>query len=502
MPTGSCAGPERDNAAAAGGAGDTRSVESGGDPAATAGGAADSALVSKLAAGTPSSEVVAELIEPWTGDLDDMVERRYIRVLVTFSRTNFFLDGAEQRGITHDALQIFERELNQKLGRGILKVHVIPIPVSRDELLSGLVDGRGDIAAANLTITAEREETVDFSLPLLEDVSEIVVTGPGAPGLTSLNDLAGREVHVRESSSYHESLSRLNERFASEGRAPIRIVPADELLETEDLLEMVNAGVIPITIADSHLAEFWGEIFERITPHTDLVVATGRRIGWAFRKNSPELEQAVNEFVRANRRGTLIGNVLFRRYLKDASYLRNPGVAEDRRRFEAAVEFFRRYGDQYDLPYLLIAAQAYQESRIDQSKRSPGGAVGVMQILPSTAADPRVGMPDIEEMEPNIHAGVRYLRMLIDDYFNDPALDPLNRQLLAFAAYNAGPARVAGLRRKAAEMGLDPNRWFGNVEVVAARQIGRETVDYVSNVYKYYIAYQLITRQQELKEAR
>jgi membrane-bound lytic murein transglycosylase MltF len=193
--------------------------------------------------------------------------------------------------------------------------------------------------------------------------------------------------------------------------------------------------------------------------------------------------------------------VLFRRYLKDASYLRNPWVDEDRRRFEAAVDFFRRYGDQYDLPYLLIAAQAYQESRIDQSKRSPRGAVGVMQILPSTAADPRVGMPDIEEMEPNIHAGVRYLRMLIDDYFDDPALDPLNRELLAFAAYNAGPARVAGLRRKAAEMGLDPNRWFGNVEVVAARQIGRETVDYVSNVYKYYIVYQLITRQQELKEA-
>ncbi|MCK5411845.1 MAG: transglycosylase SLT domain-containing protein, partial [Gemmatimonadetes bacterium] len=319
--------------------------------------------------------------------------------------------------------------------------------------------------------------------------------------LTSLSDLAGREVHVRESSSYFGSLSRLNERFASEGRAPIRIVPADELLETEDLLEMVNAGVMPITIADNHLADFWGEIFERITVHTDLVVATGGRIAWAFRRSSPELEQAVNEFVRANRKGTLVGNMLFRRYLKDASYLRNPGVDEDRRRFEAAVEFFRRYGDQYDLPYLLIAAQAYQESRIDQSKRSPAGAVGVMQILPSTAADPRVGMPDIEAMEPNIHAGVRYLRMLMDDYFDDPALDPLNRQLLAFAAYNAGPARVAGLRRTAAETGLDPNRWFGNVEVVAARQIGRETVNYVSNIYKYYIAYQLITRQQELKEA-
>ena len=143
----------------------------------------------------------------------------------------------------------------------------------------------------------------------------------------------------------------------------------------------------------------------------------------------------------------------------------------------------------------MVAAQGYQESGLDQSARSGAGAIGIMQLLPSTAADPNVGIPDIEEIDNNIHAGTKYLRFVRDRYFDDPAVDDFNATLLTFAAYNAGPARVRQLRAEAAEVGLDPNIWFDNVEVIAAKRIGRETVQYVSNITKYYVAYRLIVNQ-------
>jgi membrane-bound lytic murein transglycosylase MltF len=180
--------------------------------------------------------------------------------------------------------------------------------------------------------------------------------------------------------------------------------------------------------------------------------------------------------------------------------VKNAAAEADMARFQQTVDFFRRYGDQYDLPWLLVAAQAYQESGIDQSKRSPVGAVGVMQIKPSTAEGSPIFIKGVDaDMERNIEAGAKYLRFIVDQYYADEPMDRVNKGLFAVASYNAGPARIAGLRREAAKMGLDPNRWFGNVEVVAAKRIGRETVTYVSNIYKYYVTYQLAVAEAEAK---
>jgi membrane-bound lytic murein transglycosylase MltF len=276
------------------------------------------------------------------------------------------------------------------------------------------------------------------------------------------------------------------------GRPEIDLQPAPEYLESEDFLELVDNGVIPWTIVDSHIAEFWDQVFENITLHPDIAIDSDGTIGWAFRKNSPQFAAVVNEFVKDHKKGTLFGNILLNRYLKDAEYVLNPLADEELRRFEELVTLFRQYGAQYDFDSLMVAAQGYQESRLDQSVRSPAGAVGVMQLLPSTAADPNVDIPDIEEVEANIHAGVRYLRFIRERYFSDPSIDESNRTFFSFAAYNAGPARVAQLRAKAEEAGLDPNQWFGHVEVIAAQVIGRETVQYVSNIAKYSLAYQAI----------
>ena len=442
------------------------------------------------------------LDQAWVGDLDEMAERGVVRALVAYSLGQYFLDGATQRGMTYEVLSEFEKFLNQQVGRRPVKVAVLVIPVQRDELFSALERGLGDIAAANLTITRSRLETVDFSDPFLTGVSELVITGPAGPELRSLADLAGHEVYVRRSSSYWRSLEKLNDDFQTKGLKAVDVVPAEEFLQDEDLLEMVNAGLLPATVVDSTKAGFWAGIFDQIKVHEDLAVRTGGEIAWAFRKDSPKLAEAVNAFVANHKKGTLLGNVLLNRYLKNTTWAKRALDGGDRARFERTVEIFRKYGDMYDFDPLMLAALAYQESGLDQSVRSRAGAVGVMQLLPSTAADPNVGIPDISTVENNVHAGTKYLRFIRDRYFSDPAMDPLNQTLFTFAAYNAGPARVARLREEASRMGLDANQWFGHVEHVAAKRIGRETVQYVSNIGKYWVAYRLAFRHLEMRGGR
>jgi membrane-bound lytic murein transglycosylase MltF len=436
-----------------------------------------------------------EVLERWTGDFDGMIDRRLIRALVVYSKTFYFLDGAEQKGATYEALKLFEETINKGLGTGHLKVHVLIVPVSRDRLLPALVEGRGDIAASNLTVTEERRKLVDFSDPVVTGVSEVVVTGPGVPAPSSLEALSGREIVVRPSSSYHESLRLLNAILARRSIPPIKLTPAEEYLEDEDLLEMVNAGLVPMVVVDSHKAEFWAQIFDGITVHPDLAVATSGQIAWAFRKDSPKLAETVNAFVKENKVGTLMGNILIKRYLRNTSYVKKSLSGRELEKFQATVEFFQKYAAMYDFDWLMLAALGYQESRLDQSVRSAAGAVGVMQLLPSTAADKNVGIPDIEDLEKNIHAGTKYLRFLRNRYFENEEMTDLEKTLFTFASYNAGPARIMRLRKKAVEMGLDPNLWFDNVEVVAAKEIGRETVQYVSNIAKYYVAYRRVSKE-------
>ncbi len=439
----------------------------------------------------------SDLIKDWRGGYEGMVKRRQVRVLVVPNKMYYFLDRGHPRGVNVDLFREFKKFINKREKTGARAIHVIFVPVPRDQLLPALIQGRGDIAAANLTVTDERRSLVDFSNPLLTGVKEILISGPSAAPITALADLSGREIHLRPSSSYYEHAVRLNAAFKKQGRPPVRIVPASELLEDEDLIEMVNAGLIPMVAVDDHKARFWGEIFPDITLHPDIVLNQGGKVAWAFRKDSPQLAKVLNAFVKGHKKGTLMGNIVFKRYLKENKWARNALSPEEIKKFHAVVHLFKRYADRYNFDYLMTGALAYQESQLDNTKRSSVGAVGIMQMLPATAADKNIGITDIEKLENNIHAGHKYLRFLQDRYFNDPAIDTLDRYLFTFAAYNAGPAKVATLRREAAQRGLDPNVWFQNVEIVAARRIGRETVQYVSNVYKYYIAYKLARDEHE-----
>ena len=441
-----------------------------------------------------------DLRAPWIGDIDGMEARHYIRFLVVPSRTAYFVDHGRQYGIAAEFSHEFEKFVHKKLGGP--KIAVAIIPVGRDKILSGIVDGTGDVAASNLKITPERQSIVDFGAPIMDGVRELLVTHDRDGAAKTIDWLSGRRVWVRKASAYYVSLVAQSAAFEKAGKKPIDIEAADEQLEDEDLLELVNAGVIEATIVDDHLAEFWDGVFPHVTVHEGVALREEGEIAWAMRKESPKLRAIVDEFCRTHRRGTLFGNVVLKRYLEHNTWVKNPTAKSDRKRFEATMEFFRRYGAQYDLPSLLIAAQAYQESGIDQAKRNRSGAVGIMQIKPTTAAGAPILINGVDKSaERNIEAGAKYLRFIVDEYYQDEPIGRIDKDLFAIASYNAGPARITRLRAKAASMGLDPNRWFGNVEVAVEADIGRETVQYVSNIYKYYVAYELLTAQEARSDA-
>ena len=447
---------------------------------------------------------LTESQKPWTGDLDGMIERQIIRVLTVNSKTIYFIDKGVQRGTAVDFAMKFQEDLNRKLAaehklkNKNLKVRVVFIPVRRDELLPGLAAGKGDIAAAGMTITPERRKLVDFTAAGMSDVNEVVVTGPASPKIASLDDLSGKQVFVRKSSSYHENLVALNEKFAAEKKPPVLFKDAPETLEDEDLLEMLNAGLVPLVVVNKFVANFWKQIFPQITVHDTVAVSTGGEIAWAIRKDSPQLKAALDNFAMHNKIGTSMGNQLLTRYLKNVKYVKNAASDEERKKFLALVHYFQKYGQQYDVDWVLMGAQGYQESQLNQNAKSSVGAIGIMQLMPATGKEMNVG--DIAETEANINAGIKYMRWMIDHYYGNEPMSNLDKALFAFASYNAGAGRISQLRKEASKRGLDPNVWFQNVEYVVAEKIGQETVTYVSNIYKYYIAYTLVLEGQAAKE--
>ncbi|MFZ6048963.1 transglycosylase SLT domain-containing protein [Pseudomonas sp. CR3202] len=438
----------------------------------------------------------------WTGDFKGMRERRLVRILVPYSKTFYAVDRGRQLGISYEIGRAFVDWLDKKypLKSKSLRWRVLFIPVARNELLPKLVAGVGDVSAGGLAITGTRLEAVDFSEPFAKGIREALVTGPGSQPLTKIEDLSGMEITVRPSSSYYEHLLALNEDFEKRGLAPVKIKPADENLESEDLLEMVNAGLIGATVIDRYIAEIWQSMLTQLVIHDAFYLRDDTEIAWAVRKGSPQLLKVLSEFAKGHKLGTAFGNALRNKYVKNSKALYAATSEEEFKRFTELVTFFEKHAGTYDFDYLMLMAQGYQESQLNQGARSQRGAVGVMQLLPSTAADPSVGIQDVDKSaDRNIEAGTKYLRLLVSKYLDDPALTPQNRTLMAFAAYNAGPGNLRKFRRLAEKSGLDKNVWFGNVEHSAARIVGRETVDYVGNIYKYYVAYKLAREKQQLK---
>lgn len=454
--------------------------------------AAAAVLLAAAEDNRPQSVSLELLRDAWTGDFDQMLENRRIRILVPYSRTLCFNDQGILRGLTADAVRDFEHYLNRKykgkLNRRPLTVFLVPTP--RDRLLADVAAGLGDIAAGDITVTEERLKTVDFVAPaILPGTVEILVAQAASPEIRTIDDLSGKTVHVRLATSYAESLSSLNERFGREGKKPVGIVAVPDTLEDEDLLEMLNAGIFDFLVVDDWMAQIWEDILPAVRVRRDIVLRSGGTTGWAIRKGSPKLAEEIRGFCRHFQSTQGEAARRLAQYHRQIARIENPTQTPEWKRFTQTLVLFEKYGKQYGFDPIMLAAQGYQESGLDQRKRSRAGAIGIMQVMPATGKAMKVG--DIRVTEHNIHAGVKYLDRLLAGYFADVSLSDQDRSLFAFASYNAGPAKIASLRRLAAERGLDPNVWFNSVERIAAQKIGFETVAYVRNIYKYFVAYKL-----------
>jgi membrane-bound lytic murein transglycosylase MltF len=454
----------------------------------------------RLPAAPPDTVIQLPLnFERYTGDLDEMVKRRTIRAIVLLDPIGFFYIDGSPRGAMYEALMAFERFVNATLKTGTRKIQITFLPLRVDQVETALEAGLGDIIAHQVIITPERERRADFSSPIRTDVTQIIVTGPKAPSVLTFDDLAGKEIYANPLTDFYPNLQKMNESLQKSGKKPLVIKAADRDLSEDDLLQMVSAGAIPATAATKMRAVIWSKVLPGLRPHPELAIATGGRTGWALRKNSPEFKKLVDEFAQTHGEGTSFGNTIIERYLKNTKWIKDSTSPQELAKFKTLVAFFQKYAKEYDFDYLMLAAQGFQESGLNQNARNPSGAVGIMQVIPKYATAPPISVPNVLEAEGNIHAGAKMMRTMADQYFTDPAITPLNRTLLVFASYNAGPNRIASLRSKAKEHGLDPNVWFGNVELMAAKEIGQQTVVYVGNVYKYYVAYKLALEQSQLR---
>ena len=422
----------------------------------------------------------------WTGDLDGILDRRFVRVLVAPSRTNFFFDRKDLRGFDVEWMAAFEKQLNAGRKRSE-RVKVIWVPKPFGAMLPALKAGLGDIAIGGMTVLPSRELGVVFSDPYMTGVDEVIVHHRRVEGIKSLDDLEGRTITLRTHSSYEVHLREVGVGFSKRGLKPPSVRTIGTRLATEDILEMVNAGIVDLTVADRHLAESWAQVMPNLVVRTDLEISAGGALAVAVRIGNPQLLESLNRFIRSNKKGTLLGNMLFTRYFNKSQWLRDPSADVKDATLEEIV-LLRKYATLYDFDWLDLTAQAYRESKLDHGKRSRAGAIGIMQIKASTAADPNVGIKNIEILENNIHAGVKYLAFVRDRYFSDSGISATNRLNFSLAAYNAGPRRIVGARQTAADQGLDPNQWFDNVELVVAQTVGREPVDYVRDIRAYVIA--------------
>jgi membrane-bound lytic murein transglycosylase MltF len=442
------------------------------------------------------SPAVTRKVQPWRGDLPGMRERRQVRALVVQDRTGFFIERGRPRGFEVALLEAWQDRLNAGIGRRERRVNVVYVPVSFADLIPALLEGRGDVAAAGLTVTEARRQQVAFTTPYLSGVDELLVASRSAAPVRTLDDLAGRRVHAPGGTSLAAHVRDLSAQLVSRGLAPVEVVEVDPRLDVEDLIELVHAGVFELTVADEHVGLLWARVLDGIVVRADLSLRGGGDLAWATRPDSHELRASLDAFLTENRRGSLLGNVLFRRYFEQTRWISNPIDVDGRASFARYGPLLRRFADRFEFDWLKMVALAYQESGLNHARVSPAGAVGLMQLLPSTAA--YLGFRNPRDLEQNAHAGVKYMALLRNQV--PAARTPDAHFDFCLAAYNMGRGRLQQMRRLARERGLDPDVWFDNVEVVTLERVGQEPVRYVANVNKYYVAYALAFQGQAERE--
>jgi len=462
------------------------------------GSASSDARLADPLAGVASDPLGRHVADRYPASLDTILERRSLRVLTSRNAFDFFLHDGRRGGYQYEMARAFADFLSERYsderGEGALPIHFELIPVHDDQLIPLLREGAADLIAARLTITPERASLVRFSEPY-RTVDEVLVTHDRTPGIESIQGLSGQRVVVRSSSSYAESLAELDRQLVEAGLDPIEIEFVDERLETERILELVAARRFPYTVADSMIAELAVQIHPQLRIVDVKPLRRGGRLAWATHPSATALTEEMNVFLGRYEEGSLLGNMAVRKYFEAESALA-ARFAEGDGGISEYDPLFRANAERFGLDWRLAAAMAYQESRFDPTAHNRWGAVGLLQIKPETAREPYIGIPEVEGLDhvnDNVRAGLKYLSWIKERYFDSaPEMHERDRLRMALAAYNAGPRTLIRARRRAEELGLDPNRWFRNVELALLDMRKTEPVVYVSEINQRYLAYLLL----------
>ncbi|MCY1272119.1 Membrane-bound lytic murein transglycosylase F [compost metagenome] len=409
-----------------------------------------------------------------------------LRVLVNQSRNSFGEIHGEPIGIEYRRLRAFEQYLNDSSpGRKPLSIRFIP--KAKDQLLAALQRGEGDLVAPGEVLLARDGTNVSASLAWQRQVPLVLIARQGNRRYARLEQLAGRSITLPAGSAAGEAIRKVNERLALKHLRPMTIEWLDPSLAVEDVLELVNAGIVDFSVVEQPIAERWAKVFGKLRVDRQLVFDDRESMTWFVRRDAPMLRASVNRFLKEYR-APADQDVAFQRLYRRAYKVRNPLQVADRKRLESLRPTLQRYAEENRLDWLALAAVAFKESSLNASARGAGGATGLMQITPAAAR--AVGVGSVQQKDNNVQAASKYMAMLRRKFFASPRLKERDRLAFILAAYNLGPERVQGLRAEARRRGLDPNQWFFQVERVAAEQMGMGVVNYVSSVNKYYVAFQ------------
>jgi membrane-bound lytic murein transglycosylase MltF len=430
--------------------------------------------------------------EIWSGSYSEMFQRGEIRMAVPYDRTIYINDKGTPRGLSIQISKGLAKWINAKYSsqlKGKL-ISIKLVPTISAELLNSLISGRADIAVGDIGLYEPISNSHDLIVNHASRVEqEVLVTGPSSPVLQKMTDLSGQTVYGSRNTNFQMTLGALNEELRRDGRPPVNLISPLGDLDDEDLLEMLNAGLIQYVIVGNWKFKLWQSIYKNIVMHEELSVKDVGWIGWVVRANNQDLNDDLSGFYQSDEFDQSRRAFRQEDYKEHLKGLKDPIDKMAWARFESMRPLFNKFGAEYKLNPLFIASLGFQETLLNQSAVSGVGAIGVMQLMPATGMS--LGVGDIHLLEPNIHAGADYMNQLVTKYFPDAQFEGNNRSLFAVASYNIGPNNVAKAREQAKQLGFNPNQWFGNVEFIATERMGYEPMIYVRNVYKYFMSYRL-----------
>ncbi|MFJ4066038.1 transglycosylase SLT domain-containing protein [Pseudomonas sp. NPDC089996] len=418
-------------------------------------------------------------------DLQQIRSSKVLRVLVNQSRNSSGEIKGEPVGIEYYRLRGLEHYLNARAGDG-QQIRLKIIPRAKEQLLGALQRGEGDLAAPGELLDPALTGGVNSSAPVVDQVPLLLVGRKGERSYTRAEQLSGRTVALTSASAAGAVIQQINQQLALRKRAPIKIEWVDSTLAVEDVLEMVQAGIYPLTMVERPIAQRWARVMPKLRLDTRVQLGQAQAMRWYVGRDATMLLATVDRFLQGYR-APENQDAAFERIYRRQYRVHNPLARKDRQRLNALRPVLQKHGQAQQIDWLNLAALAFKESTLNPAARGSGGAHGLMQITPSAAQ--RVGVSDTGSVDGNVQASARYLALIRRKFFASPQINERERMAFVLAAYNLGPERVQAMRAEARKRGLNGNQWFFQTERIAMEQVGMGPVNFVNSVNKYFLAF-------------